>query len=311
MGQGVYKIKRSLRSIYGKLTRPLHHFRFITKMKKKDFTIHFAHEGNTPVRIPNLKYSDIFLKRKLTDKCRVFSGRVNAEPLLRKVVYKLYQGGFIAPHNSIVDIGAWLSDNSVVWANFLTNDAKVVAIDPSSKNLDFGRMLAKQNQLDNLRFVQAVCTNISGENMQFSGNIEHTSFSKNSNSTFESSGIPSTTIDDILAGESVGLIHLDVEGLELEVAQGAKQTIKNSQPIIIFEQHLLEDNPQEIFEYLRGFKYTILMINEILPQSKLDCRNFLAYPETFPIDDFLKHVSDIQLEAPIMPTSLGSPLLET
>ena len=44
----------------------------------------------------------------------------------------------------------------------------------------------------------------------------------------------------------------------------------------MFEQHITTENPEKIFKFLKERSYDIYMINEVLPGSGLDCRNFLA-----------------------------------
>jgi hypothetical protein len=49
-------------------------------------------------------------------------------------------------------------------------------------------------------------------------------------------------------------------------------------PVILFEQHISKEKVSEVISYLKNFGYRIFMINEVVPDSDLDCRNFLALP---------------------------------
>ena len=73
------------------------------------------------------------------------------------------------------------------------------------------------------------------------------------------------------------MLHLDVEGLEEEVLIGSMNIISHSRPIIIFEQHISDINPNEIYSRIKHFDYELYMINEVLPESRLDTRNFIAF----------------------------------
>ena len=56
---------------------------------------------------------------------------------------------------------------------------------------------------------------------------------------------------------SVGLIKIDVEGLELDVLKGAEKIIKLNFPHMIVEAHT-DEKLNEIKNYLKQFNYTIL-----------------------------------------------------
>ena len=66
--------------------------------------------------------------------------------------------------------------------------------------------------------------------------------------------------------------------MEKEVLAGAKRIIYQSKPAVIFEQHIGEEDPLEVFDLLKDHGYTLYMINEILSRSATNCRNFFAFP---------------------------------
>lgn len=47
--------------------------------------------------------------------------------------------------------------------------------------------------------------------------------------------VPAVRIDDLISGEEVSVIKIDVEGAELEVLQGARATLRRSRPAIVME----------------------------------------------------------------------------
>jgi len=59
-------------------------------------------------------------------------------------------------------------------------------------------------------------------------------------------------IDDLHVKPDV--IHLDVEGHELEILKGARKTIQKSSPLIIVE--IKDDNRFNFWEFIREFSYT-------------------------------------------------------
>ena len=224
--------------------------------------------------------------------------RSQKEVLLRELANLILSLDKTLENITVIDIGAWIGDNSVVWALKLSKNknCNVIAIDPSSSNINFISSIKKLNNIKNLIPIKALCS--SNENSRFSlngGNIEHGSFKIEKQSSSRDS-ILSTTIDNLKSqfqkDNKTLLIHLDVEGLEYEVMMGAKRTIERDQPYLIFECHIkLETNMLlEIKSYLLNLNYQIYMINEILPGCALDCRNFLAVPR-----NKSKNTSNLQL----------------
>jgi FkbM family methyltransferase len=67
------------------------------------------------------------------------------------------------------------------------------------------------------------------------------------------------TLDHQLLGvERVGLLKVDVEGHELQVFRGAKDTLSNHAPAILFEceaRHLRQHTMQDVFAFLRSLGY--------------------------------------------------------
>jgi hypothetical protein len=115
----------------------------------------------------------------------------------------------------------------------------------------------------------------------------------------------STTIDHIVGDSEVGLIHLDVEGSEFEVLVGALDTVKRCNPVIIFEQHLISDKPEKIIDILKQSDYRLMLINEVLPGNKLDCRNFIALPNHIDVEVFSEALRAAAKHSVFVPATYG------
>lgn len=206
----------------------------------------------------------------------LFARRVQAEPLLRRTIHSLYSQQYISSSKSIIDIGCWLADNSLVWANHLTDSAKVIAVDPSNENISFGKKLAYLNDVNNIHWVTAVCSDQENISLSYEGSINHTRFS---NEPVSENYLVSTTLDAITtqAGNpAIGLLHIDVEWMEYNVIRGAQKLIKKDKPVITFEQHISTEDALRLAAYVKGLGYRVFLINEVLPGCALDCRNFIA-----------------------------------
>jgi hypothetical protein len=123
--------------------------------------------------------------------------------------------------------------------------------------------------------IEAVCAERTGKKLGFDGNLDHAKF----NETNSDKCLISKTLDQLILNEKgtvIGLLHVDVEGFELQVLKGAQKIIIKDSPTILFEQHISQDDVNAIFKFLKDYNYKIFMINEVLPGCQLDCRNFLA-----------------------------------
>lgn len=263
----------------------------LNSLAKDNFSVVFKHECDTRVHLPRLSRKDIFSDkgRELLSKCIKYRNRSNSEPLLRRIVYQLYKNNLIDKKLSVIDIGCWLADNTIVWANFLDKEkADILAIDPAESNIAFGKLLADMNKCSNIKWYQAVCGDIEGIPLYYENRIDHATF--NAEEIGTPSHIKTTTLDSIVGKDrysSIGLLHIDVEGFEKKVLKGAENIIKYSKPIIIFEQHICKEDSVSICKELVKESYAVYMINEVLPGCEKDCRNFIAIQNNIDISKIL------------------------
>lgn len=287
------------------------HWLKIHKQKTDEHNlVTFPYEGHVTILLPPTSLPRILLGDNRTKNILRFFERRKAEPLLRKLVYEFYQKKIVKPDEGIIDIGSWLGDNSLPWATFLRDGARVFAIDPSTENLSFAEELARLNDISNIDFIPAVCADAVGIPLAFYGAIDHATFSV----TVEgSSSHLSTTLDKIISDNGapkIGLIHVDVEGFELSVLSGAKQILQGQKPLIVFEQHISSEPYDNVVEFLKSFDYRVFMINEVLPGYNPDCRNFIAVIENeykFGLDKFL---TELENHDGIYSAAVGPELIE-
>ncbi|MGI9326208.1 MAG: FkbM family methyltransferase [Pseudomonadales bacterium] len=147
-----------------------------------------------------------------------------------------------------VDIGANQGEFSVFVAS-LCKDSQVLAFEPTSQMRARLKANVKANEFDNVRVFAVGLSNEAREDVPIYGG----------HSTFEDgtrhSGLPTIfaisqrdqlletislrTLDDVWRTElsfgRIDLMKIDVEGAELHVLQGARQTIAEHRPFIIFE----------------------------------------------------------------------------
>lgn len=232
------------------------------------YSCQFTNDNNVVVKLPLERHHK---------KCMVFSKRDNHEVGFRKINTWLINNKYTK--DNIIDLGAWIGDNSVPWAMNLP-ESIIYSIDPSRRNLDFIKDVSLLNNIKNIdRLQYAVSDNV--ETITTNGNIDHCSFvygNPNNNGKHKEYAV---TLDSLWEDElikNIGMIHLDVEGMEYRVLKGGNKMINKYRPIITYEQHLNIDDTKIIKGFLQEKKYDIFMIDEILPGCRSDCRNFLALP---------------------------------
>jgi len=185
---------------------------------------------------------------------------------------------------TMVDAGAYIGDTSILLAKKYPNSL-FYAIEPSVKNFNFITKTKNKNNIDNLTVLNCVLSN---DNSFYSvkKNLDQP------NAQYEigegNNGIQSYTLDSLVNSKTIkgkiGILHYDVEGMELDVLNGSKDTIEKDKPYIILEflnTNQISPNQNLIIKFLvdRGYNYKIIDENccfgDFFDLKK--CRNFLFY----------------------------------
>jgi len=218
-----------------------------------------------------------------------FEVRDNHEVLFRKINTFLIKKNIIK--NNIIDLGAWVGDNSIPWAKNI--DGIVYAIDPSPRNCDFINKVCDLNEIKNVKTIQHAISNIN-EILSTNDDIDHCSFVYENTGLNGKNKVNAVSLDYLYQEkiiENIGYIHLDVEGMEYNVIQGANKLIDDCRPIISFEQHLEIDDYNIILSYLKNNFYTVFLIDEILPGCRHDCRNSIAFPNEIYNETLIENIN--------------------
>ena len=205
-----------------------------------------------------------------------FKHRDAHEVIFRRINTYLIKNRIIK--NNIIDLGAWIGDNSIPWAKNI--DGIVYAIDPSPENCDFINKTCEANQIKNIKTIQSAISNIN-EVLTTNDNLCHCSFVYNNPGSSGINKVDAVSLDYLYEKnhiDNIGYMHLDVEGMEYKIINGSSKLIDECRPIISFEQHLEIDDYDMILSYLKNKDYSIFLIDEILPGCREDCRNSFAFP---------------------------------
>lgn len=224
----------------------------------------FTNDDSVRILLIEHPFSNI-LKRR--DGHEVIFRRINTFLIKNKII-----------KNNIIDLGAWIGDNSIPWSKNI--DGVVYAIDPSPNNCDFIHKMCELNTITNVKIVQSAISN-TNEILSTNDNINHCSFvygSPGLNGTLKVKAVSLDYLYETKVIENIGYIHLDVEGMEYKIIEGSSNIIDQCRPIISFEQHLEIDDYNIILSSLKNKNYTVFLVDEILPGCRADCRNYFAFP---------------------------------
>ena len=156
----------------------------------------------------------------------------------------------------IIDCGAHIGDGTVPIAHALIKlnrpDITVYAIDPSLYKCEVIKYTAKQNKLTNIVVINCGLSNEISEYYKIppptfnKDSIERVNSggaiwekTNNSSINYEES-IKFNTLDNLVKEHginNIGIIHLDVEGMEIQALQGGKYIINKSKPYMSLENN--------------------------------------------------------------------------
>ena len=236
----------------------------------------FTNDDNVRITLINTPISQVLKKR---DNHEVLFRRINTFLIKNKII-----------KNNIIDLGAWIGDNTMPWAKNI--DGVVYAIDPSPNNCNFINETCKLNNITNVKTIEYAITN-KNEILSTDNDLQHCSFVYGNSMLNGKNKVNAVSLDYLYNTnviENVGYIHLDVEGMEYKVLEGSVELIEKCRPLITFEQHLEIDNYDMILSFLTKHNYTVFLINEILPECRHDCRNSISFPNEIYNETLIKNI---------------------
>eukprot|EP00584_Thalassiosira_punctigera_P017382 CAMPEP_0172548404 /NCGR_PEP_ID=MMETSP1067-20121228/17705_1 /TAXON_ID=265564 ORGANISM="Thalassiosira punctigera, Strain Tpunct2005C2" /NCGR_SAMPLE_ID=MMETSP1067 /ASSEMBLY_ACC=CAM_ASM_000444 /LENGTH=434 /DNA_ID=CAMNT_0013335615 /DNA_START=33 /DNA_END=1337 /DNA_ORIENTATION=- len=274
---------------------------------------HIAEYGKYRVHFPE-ENVDLNLTGRLSNAIKIQSENGNTildnghihprsitERLMRRIVAKLLRASVLDPSKKIVNTGSWIGDNALPWALMMEelrpeNPGKVIAIDPSEMFVQDMVDLANVNGIGNLCARIGILSSNATRVAFTSGSMEHIkvqneqqiySGSIRKQQRFEIRGTWTNAIplDSLNLHDSVSLLHLDVEGHEGQLLEGARATIKSSRPVIITEGYNIWDRVPED----ENDRHVLKVMNELgyasdfeIPERvgvKMNARNRIWFPD--------------------------------
>jgi FkbM family methyltransferase len=182
----------------------------------------------------------------------------------------------------VIDIGANIGMYSYYLSRFVIgNSGKCIGFEPRT---DIWNRLRKNVRSNNFVAEKLAISNRTGSGDLFlhtshglSSLIENPEFEG-----FRSERVSLTTLDSYVNSKninSIALIKIDVEGHELEVLEGARETIQKYRPIILCEsenRHLIlkQKSTEQVVSYISSFNYDTFVISnkhlQIFPVEEIN-----------------------------------------
>jgi FkbM family methyltransferase len=170
----------------------------------------------------------------------------------------------VRPGSVFYDVGANVGFHSLL-ASKLVDSGKVIAFEPSPRNIAFLKKHIELNRLQNLTVLE-VAVGEKNEVMHFE--TESTGFAGHLS---EHGGIPVrvTTLDSLVQSGQIpppDYIKMDIEGAELMALRGAEQILRTHGPEIFLATHGHEVDRQ-CCKLLESLRYTVQRLTPSAPNG--------------------------------------------
>jgi FkbM family methyltransferase len=178
----------------------------------------------------------------------------------------------IPPGAIVFDVGAHVGFYTLLFARLVGSTGRVIAFEPSTRNLQFLRRHVKLNHIGNVEIIEAAVSDSDGTGAF----AEHSS---SYNGALDASGttrVRQVKVDNLCASGRIpfpNVIKIDVEGAEDLVLAGARSTIAGASPTIFIATHGREVDARCV-QLLGSMGYTIVP----MAGDPLEWRELLARP---------------------------------
>jgi FkbM family methyltransferase len=174
-------------------------------------------------------------------------------------------GKFIAPGDSVVEVGGHIGYISTYFSHLVGPTGQVLVFEPGQNNLDYTR--ANVRDCKNIKLVEKGVGRESGVMAFYEDALtgQNNSFVKDFDglkenqkyaiavAAVEERKVDIVTLDSFLNEFKPDFIKIDVEGFELAVLEGARETLK-LKPIVMVE---VQADRKEIFEFMTSLGYVL------------------------------------------------------
>ena len=167
----------------------------------------------------------------------------------------------LKPGDTFVDVGANVGYFTLLASNLVGPTGRIVSVEPSAATRCILERNVSANRLSNVRIVEAAVSDRSGSLPIFSDGVTGTATLDPgwaAKQHLERIGdVPVLPLPDLLTREereSLSVIKIDVEGLELAVLRGSQRLLRDHRPIVMSE--LMIDDLEAALDLMTDLGYT-------------------------------------------------------
>jgi FkbM family methyltransferase len=175
---------------------------------------------------------------------------------------KKFLASIVQRDSIVADIGA-NQGLYALWLARIARNGHVYAFEPDPKLFECLEWNVRNNRLKNVSAIRAAASNRSGTVAFVANGLNRGDNRVTNDRGLACEQVKAMTIDEILAHSRLDLLKIDVQGFEVEVLLGARQTLGNNQDlIIVFEfwpygLRLIGRQPGELLDLLREAGFSI------------------------------------------------------
>ena len=175
---------------------------------------------------------------------------------------------YLWPGGVLFDIGANFGQLAIPAAGWVMPGGQVHAFEPVPRHVALLERHRALNKLGaELRIIDSAVSNDPAEFLEFEVPVDEIAVEAGLHISshvglVEKLWVKNLRLDDycLRTGVEPHVIKIDVEGADLEVLRGAKQTLRNARPILVIEVHdfalpAFNTEAKDIEEYLQGVGY--------------------------------------------------------
>jgi FkbM family methyltransferase len=240
-----------------------------------------------------IKNRDFTMQQGVGKGLKFNAGKANPEGALGTYELPVQQAlsNYLKSGDVFYDIGANVGFFTVLAAKLVGSSGKVYAFEPDRQNADCIRHNIQLNQFNNTAVWQKAVSHTTGTGelllAEYSGG--HTlSVVDRPPDLAGSITVELVSIDDLISQGKLtppNLVKIDVEGAELDVLRGMIQTIKQYQPIIIYEvdaakQDSFQQKNESIEALIYSLDYKIVPLENSYQEINWHVGHAIAIPST-------------------------------
>ena len=164
---------------------------------------------------------------------------------------------FVSEGDVCLDIGAHKGVVTHMMRRRVGNAGKIIAFEPQEELFEWLEVMVPSLRLNNVELEQIALSEESGpRTLHRVGAMKSGSFVQEAGDYSDSVTVQTTTMDEYAKSkdiDTISFIKIDVDGFELQVLKGAKETLQAFRPVLLIE--ISDSDLADVSEFLTGMGY--------------------------------------------------------